>query len=311
MLPWPMKKERKCKNYLLTYNIKSRLARDFFMKKIQFFLITKSVGLCINLISYFLPEKARQIAYEIFSQPRKGKIKNGKLPKTLENTRQETLHYDGEDFQTYIWQGSEEIILLLHGWESNASRWKKLLTHLNPLGKTIIAIDAPAHGLSSGKEFTALRYAEFIHVLSQKYNPKTIIGHSIGGTTITYYLHKYPNDHIEKIVLLGAPSSFKKISDNFVKLLSLNNKMKNLLEKHYQEKFNINIDDFFGHLFAKSFHQKALIAHDINDNVILVEEGRMYASAWKNATYIETQGLGHNMHDKDLYQEISRFIAEA
>ena len=281
------------------------------MKKIQYFLITKSVGLYINLISYFHPEKAKQIAYEIFSQPRKGKIKNGKLPKTLQNTKQETLHYDGEDFQTYIWEGSEDIILLLHGWESNASRWKKLLNHLKPLGKTIIAIDAPAHGLSSGKEFNAPRYAEFIHVLAQKYNPKTLIGHSIGGAAITYYLHKYPNDHIEKIVLLGAPSSFKKISDNFISLLSLNNKVKTRLETYYQEKFDIHIDDFSGHLFAEKFTQKAIIAHDINDNIILVEEGRMYASTWKNATYIETQGLGHSMHDKDLYQKISQFIAEA
>jgi pimeloyl-ACP methyl ester carboxylesterase len=281
------------------------------MKKIQYFLITKSVGLYINLISYFHPEKAKQIAYTIFSQPRKGRIKKGKLPKTLQNAQQETLHYDGEDFQTYIWQGSEEIILLLHGWESNASRWKKLLNHLKPLGKTIIAIDAPGHGLSSGKEFNAPRYAEFIHVLAQKYNPKILIGHSIGGAAIAYYLNKYPNDAIGKVVLLGAPSSFKKISDNFIGLLSLNNRVKNRLEAYYLEKFDIHINDFAGHLFAKNFPQKAIIAHDIHDNVILIEEGRMYASTWKNSTYIETQGLGHSMHDKDLYQKIADFIVEA
>jgi pimeloyl-ACP methyl ester carboxylesterase len=281
------------------------------MKKIQYFLITKSVGLYINLISYFHPEKAKHIAYSIFSQPRKGKIKNGKLPKTLQNAKQETLHYDGEAFQTYIWQGSEEIILLLHGWESNAARWKKLLHHLKPLGQTIIAIDAPAHGQSTGKEFNAPRYAEFIHVLAQKYQPKTLIGHSIGGAAIAFYLNKYPNDQITKIVMLGAPSNFKKISDNFIQLLSLNKTVKNRLEQYYQQKFNIHIDDFAGHLFAQNFLQKAIIAHDINDPVILVVEGRQYASAWKNATYIETQGLGHSMHNKELYQKIALFIAEA
>lgn len=281
------------------------------MKKIQYFLITKSIGLYINLIGFIRPEKAKLIAYGIFSQPRKGRLKKDDLPKTLKNTQQETLHYDGEDFQTYIWQGSEDIILLLHGWESNASRWKKLLNHLKPLGKTIIAIDAPAHGLSSGKEFNTPRYAEFIHVLIQKYQPKILIGHSIGGASITYYLHKYPNDQIQKIVMLGAPSSFRKVSDNFVNILSLNNKMKRLLEEHCEQKFNISLDDFAGHLFAQNFRHKAMIAHDLHDDVILVEEGRNYAKAWKNATYIETQGLGHSMHDKELYQKISRFISEA
>jgi pimeloyl-ACP methyl ester carboxylesterase len=179
------------------------------------------------------------------------------------------------------------------------------------LGQTIIAIDAPAHGQSTGKEFNAPRYAEFIHVLAQKYQPKTLIGHSIGGAAIAFYLNKYPNDQIAKIVMLGAPSNFKKISDNFIQLLSLNKTVKNRLEQYYQQKFNIHIDDFAGHLFAKNFLQKAIIAHDINDPVILVEEGRQYASAWKNATYIETQGLGHSMHNKELYQKIALFIAEA
>ena len=293
---------------MLTYNKESRPVRDFFMKKIQYFIITKLVGLYINLISLFHPEKAKQIAYTIFSQPRKGKIKNGKLPKTLQSAEQETLTYDGENFQVYTWPGNAEIILLLHGWESNASRWKKLLQYLKPLGKTIIAIDAPAHGQSTGKEFNAPRYAEFIHVLLQKYQPKTLIGHSIGGAAIAFYLNKYPNDHIDKIVLLGAPSSFKKISDNFINLLSLNKKVQNRLEQYYHEKFNIHINDFAGHLFAQNFTQKAIIAHDADDAVIKVEEGRQYAAAWKNAIYIETQGLGHSMHDKALYQQIAEFV---
>lgn len=293
---------------MLTYNKESRPVRDFFMKKIQYFIITKLVGFYINLISLFHPEKAKHIAYTIFSQPRKGKIKNGKLPKTLQSAEQETLTYDGENFQVYTWPGNAEIILLLHGWESNASRWKKLLQYLKPLGKTIVAIDAPAHGQSTGKEFNAPRYAEFIHVLLQKYQPKTLIGHSIGGAAIAFYLNKYPNDHIDKIVLLGAPSSFKKISDNFISLLSLNKKVQKRLENYYHEKFNIHINDFAGHLFAQNFTQKAIIAHDADDSVIKVEEGRQYAAVWKNAIYIETQGLGHSMHDKALYQQIAEFV---
>jgi hypothetical protein len=37
----------------------------------------------------------------------------------------------------------------------------KNVAHLKKLGKTIIAIDAPAHGLSSGKEFNVPPYTEF------------------------------------------------------------------------------------------------------------------------------------------------------
>lgn len=278
------------------------------MKKIQFFIVTKSIGIYLNLMSYVSLEQAKNKAYQLFSNPRKGKLTLKKLPKTLQSATLETLRYNDEKFQTYIWKGNEEIILLVHGWESNASRWKKLLLHLKPLGKTIIAIDGPAHGLSEGKEFNAPKYAEFIHVLAQKYNPTIVIGHSIGGAAITFYLNKYKNPAIEKVILLGAPSDFQIISDNFVKLLSLNNKIKNQLEQYYLEKFNINLTDFSGHQFAKNFNQKALISHDSSDDVVLIAEGRKYASTWKDATYIETTGLGHSMHDDDLYQKIATFI---
>jgi pimeloyl-ACP methyl ester carboxylesterase len=278
------------------------------MKIIKKYILVKSLGFYINLLSYFHAEKAKTLAYQLFSQPRKGKISVDNLPKTLASTVKETFTYQNDSFQTYRWNGNEEIILLAHGWESNSSRWKKLLNYLQPLGKTIIAIDAPAHGLSSGKEFNAPKYAEYINILSQKYSPKYIIGHSMGGAAISYYLNKFDNPAVEKVVLLGSPSDFKIISDNYISLLSLNKKVKNLLENYHLQKFNISLDEFKGHFFAENFTQKALIAHDIDDKIVLVDEGKKYAMAWKNAIYVETKGLGHSMHDANLYQKIIDFI---
>lgn len=281
------------------------------MKKTKQFILAKSIGVYLNFLSFFNLEKATNNAYQLFSQPRKGKLKEEQLPKTLQTATLETLNHQDEHFQLYSWKGNQESILLIHGWESNASRWKKLLPYLQKTGKTILAIDAPAHGLSSGKEFNAPKYAEFIQTLTQKYNPQILIGHSIGGAAICYYLHKFGNPNIEKVVLLGAPSDFKIISNNFVSMLSLNKKIKNRLENYYQEKFNIHIDEFKAHNFAQNFSQKALIAHDIDDKIVLIEEGKKYASNWKNAIYIETKGLGHSLHEHDLYKKIIQFIQEA
>ena len=278
------------------------------MKKIQYLILTKSIGIYLNVLSYINLEAAKNKAYQLFSQPRKGRLNKNHLPSTLQSAMLETFQYNNEKFQAYIWYGGEEIILLVHGWESNASRWKKLLNHLKPLGKTIIAIDGPAHGMSAGSEFNAPKYAEYINVLTQKYQPKTVIGHSVGGAAISFYLNKYKNPTIEKVILLGAPSDFKILSDNFIKLLGLNNKIKSQLEDYYFQKFNIHIDAFSGHKFAKNFTQKAFIAHDTEDKVVHIDEGRKYAKAWKDAIYIETTGLGHSMHDADLYQKIIDFI---
>ena len=278
------------------------------MKKIKYFLLTKSVGLYINTLSFINSDKANSLAYKLFSEPRKGKLKKEELPKVLQNAKLEVVQFKEHSIQTYIWKGNENIILLVHGWESNASRWKKLLQHLIKTGSTIIALDAPAHGLSSDLEFNVPKYASFINFICLKYNPKTVVSHSIGGAASIYSLYNYSNTNVEKLVLLGAPSEMKIIVNNYVAMLSLNKKIAAFLEKQSEVKFDIKIDDFSAHLFSKNLTQKTFIAHDVDDQVVLVTEGRKIAKALKNRTFIETKGLGHSMHDSELYQSIVDFI---
>jgi len=271
-------------------------------------LWTKSIGLFINLLSFVFPKKASEMAYAIFSEPRSGKLSKNNLPKILQESKTETLRFEDHKFQTYIWEGNETVVLLVHGWESNASRWENILPYLKKSGSTIVAIDAPAHGLSSGKEFNIPKYAEFINVAVEKFHPKYLIGHSMGGKTCLYYQSIYQNDEIEKIVVLGSPSDFKIILNNYIALLSLNYKISKALEDHYLEHFKIKLEHFSGQFFASKIKAKGLIAHDIYDTVVLFEEGKKIASNWKDVQFIETSGLGHSLHDDDLYKKVTRFL---
>ena len=280
------------------------------MKKMFFFIFTKSIGLYINLLSFVFPKKASQLAYAFFSEPREGKLSKNKLPEILQEAQSQTFQQEENFFQTYTWKGNDTIILLVHGWESNASRWENLLPYLKKSGSTIIAIDGPAHGLSSGKEFNIPQYAEFIHVAVEKFKPQYLIGHSIGGKTCLYYQSVYQNDALKKMVILGAPSDFKIILNNYIILLSLNAKISKSLETHYLSHFKLNLEQFSGKIFASKLNIKGLIAHDIDDSVVLFEEGKKIAEAWKNVIFIETKGLGHSMHDNELYEKVSRFLFE-
>jgi pimeloyl-ACP methyl ester carboxylesterase len=280
------------------------------MKKMMFFIFTKSIGLYINLLSYVFPKKASQIAYAFFSEPRVGKLSKAKLPQILQEAQTETFQQEGHSFQTYTWKGNNTVILLVHGWESNASRWENLLPYLKKSGSTIIAIDGPAHGLSSGKEFNIPQYAEFIHIAVQKFKPQFLIGHSIGGKTCLYYQSVYQNDELKKMVILGSPSDFNIILHNYITLLSLNSKIYKALKDHYLDTFKLNLDLFSGKLFASKIKTKGLIAHDVDDMVVLFEEGKKIAGAWKNAVFIETKGLGHSLHDDELYKKVYRFLFE-
>ena len=280
------------------------------MKKTFYFLLTKSIGVYINLMSFVAPKKATQKAHGYFSQPRKGKFTAENLPKTLKEAESEIIQHNEDIIQTYIWKGNETVILLIHGWESNSSRWKKMLPFLKKSGSTIIAIDGPAQGLSSGKEFTVPKYAEFIDIVAKKYKPNYMIGHSMGGQTCLYYQYKYQNPAIQKIVILGAPSDFTIILENFISLLSLNRKVKNALINKYTQFLDLNLDQFASKEFVTKIDVQGLIAHDMEDTVVLFDEGEKIAESWKDVQFIATKGLGHKLHDDDLYRKISKFLFE-
>lgn len=281
------------------------------LKKSVRFLIVKSVGQYINLLSFVSPKKALQLSYTLFTNPRIGQLSKDNLPNILQNTIKETFHHNEDHFQTYTWKGNDTTILLVHGWESNSARWEKTLPYLQKSGSTIIAIDAPAHGQSSGKEFNVPRYAEFINKAVKKYNPTIIIGHSIGGAACVYHQYLYPESSIQKMVILGAPSDLKTLLDNYINMLSLNSKMFSLLENRYLENFNFKLDHFSGSTFAKEIKIEGIIAHDTTDTIVNYKEGEKIANGWKKGKLITTQDLGHSMHDDKLYQEIYRFLFEA
>lgn len=280
------------------------------MQKLKYFLLTKSIGLYINFLSYAHPKKATLLAYKLFSNPRDGRLSKENLPEILKETRHETLEFEGQQFQSYTWQGNNNIILLIHGWESNASRWEKILPYLQRSGSTIVAIDGPAHGLSSGMEFNIPTYAAFIDVAAKKFQPNVIIGHSIGGAASVYYQFKYQNPDLQKMVLLGAPSDLRILISNYVALLSLNSKMETLLDDHFLQKFQFRLDDFSGKIFGEKLNLNGIIAHDLDDTIVAFGESQKIASSWKNATFIETKGLGHSMHDDVLYNQVMQFLFE-
>lgn len=277
------------------------------MKKLQFYLLTKSIGLYINLLSYVHPNYALQLSYTLFSTPRKGRLNIKKLPKTLQNSKIVQQEFDTHQFYSYIWEGTEDTILLVHGWESNASRWKKLINHLKRTGKTIIAIDAPGHGMSNSKEFNVPIYALYIEHIIQKYNPKTVIGHSIGGNALAYFQSKFEHN-INKMILIGAPSDFEIILNNYFKMLQLNSKIQTAFKNKIFQKFNLHASEFNASQFLKSATIEGIIAHDKLDDVVQFTEALKISNVWKNGQLMSSEGFGHSMHNEEIYKTITDFI---
>ncbi|WP_309597814.1 alpha/beta fold hydrolase [Flavobacterium oreochromis] len=199
-------------------------------------------------------------------------------------------------------------ILLVHGWESNSSRWEYLFPYLKNTGSTIISLDAPAHGLSEGSEFNIPQYSQFIHKIVQKYQPQYLIGHSIGGKTCLYYQYTFQIPFIEKIIILGAPSDFTIILKKYTDLLSLNSRLINGLKNKWSIKYEQKLEEFSAQLFVKEIRTKGLVIHDLEDKTVSIDEGRKIIQSWKKAHFIQTKGFGHSLQDVKVFNEICLFL---
>ena len=278
------------------------------MQKALIFILAKLVGLYINILSFIAPKKAGRLAYRFFTLPRSGKLIHSSLPGILREAQAKTVTQGDLVFQTYIWPGNDTTVLLAHGWESNAARWKLLISYLKKAGCTIIALDAPAHGLTGGTEFNIPRYAQFIDYMVQQYKPQYMVGHSLGGATALYYQSHYTNSTLQKLVTLGAPCDLNTLVKNFRNTLWLNSKVIESFKVLLLDSYKVDLSTFCADIFARKIKIPGLIAHDKKDRTVAYSEGQKIAAAWPQAQFITTKGAGHSMHDMDLYEKIFDFL---
>jgi len=278
------------------------------MKRIFTTVLVKTIGFYINLLSYVFPRKATKLAYKFFSEPREGRLNPNLIPEILQDAEIEFISIETHKFPVYHWKGNENKVLLVHGWESNAARWEPLLPYLKKHGSSIIALDGPAHGLANGVEFNVPQYAVFIHQVVQMHKPQVIIGHSIGGSACLYFQHRYNSPFLKKMILLGAPSDLEILLKNYINLLGLNSKVNQQLNRYFVNRFNIKVEEFQGRVLASTLQVEGIISHDTEDDVVAFSESKKIASGWQKASFIETKGLGHSMHDDELYLKIEKFL---
>jgi pimeloyl-ACP methyl ester carboxylesterase len=270
-------------------------------------ILIKSIGFFFNFLSFFSSKYVAKKALYLFSTPRKG-IVTKPQSNFLDTAIKDLLLYDNLKIMIYHWQGSKETILLAHGWESNTARWKKTIKALQKLNYNIIALDAPAHGNSGGKQFNALLYSECINVVVKKFNPSIFIGHSVGGMATVFSYHQYKFETIEKMVLLGTPSELKDVFKRYVLMMSYNKRIETQINEITFKRFGKYPKEFSTAKFLMDATFEGLIIHDKKDPIIPYNEALLIHKKFKNSALVTTQDLGHSLVSNDVINHIINFI---
>lgn len=225
------------------------------------------------------------------------------------NARCGTIPYKEHIIQCYQWGTGPKKILLIHGWASHSYRWKSLIEHHKKEGYTFYAIDAPAHGLSKGRIMNIVILSDIISKFVEQYGPiDGLVGHSIGGYATLYFLHlhSYPS---MKAVILGAPGEVTDFFEYYKKLLGLNSKTSELLNREFILRAGKTPEEFSSPILAASIVSPGLIIHDKKDRDTNFNYSVKLNAAWKNSQLILTEGLGHSLKSKELEDRILDFMS--
>jgi pimeloyl-ACP methyl ester carboxylesterase len=270
-------------------------------------LIIKSVGSALNATSLISSRYASQKALTLFASPRKGRY-NEEQKTVIADAEQIDLNFQGLKIATYLWPGPGPTILLAHGWESNASRWNYLLEDLKQNKYNIVAIDAPVHGQSEGKLFSAILYADFLAEAIKYYDPLVLIGHSVGGMASVFCQYNHSFESVRKMVLLGAPAHFTGVFSRYKEMMGYNRKISNGLDNLVLQRFGKPVEYFSAANFTQDIEADGLIIHDKHDKIIPYEDALEFSRKYKNAVLITTTGFGHGLRDRSLTPRIIAFF---
>jgi len=259
---------------------------------------------------FFNPEKAANIALKLFSSPRAGRARDFQRDYLEEHIKGYIIS-DSIKLCYYNWPGTGDRILLVHGWESNSSRWKPYIADMVDRNYDIYALDAPSHGLSEGKYFNPQKYADGVAQLVEKYNINILLGHSVGAyTSLIYAQREDRNESINQLMLLAPTGKLQYVIDQFFNILGLNKKMREAYNDNFKKIFHFEPHQFDSDKLIKGIGLNGFLMHDKNDRTLPFKDSVLIADNWPQAKFVITEGYGHRLKSSEVKEELFKYLDE-
>jgi pimeloyl-ACP methyl ester carboxylesterase len=219
---------------------------------------------------------------------------------------------DGGELAVTTWGSNGPSVLLMHGWGGARAQMTGFVDPLLFAGYRVVAYDQPAHGESSGRTTNLLEIVPTMDLIAkQEGNFDAIIAHSFGTLITSYALVNRDFPHPSRLVYFGAFNRLLDSLPRFQAIAGLSDEIMDGLRDMIYENFGKGVlDTIVNENLVQHIDIPALMFHDKSDNVTPVDDSRAIAKAWKNAQYIETDGLGHRgaLPSKEIHEQVIQFL---
>ena len=267
-----------------------------------------------STVGRIFPSRAAKIAYKFFTTPRI-RAKHKRSDEILESAKIFEFMYGKHILKGYEWGSGDNIILLVHGWESRGTAMRSFVPQLVAQGFKVVTFDGPAHGNSAGKRTNLPHFGGAVKaVINYLGGVYGVVTHSFGGASTVFSLANIDNSiAIEKLVLIGVPSSMENLSADFMEMIKAPNSVSKQFEKILESKIDMPLSSANLHnSFEKINVGETLVVHDRHDEVVPYSEATAVAETWNNTSLLITENLGHFQLLKNpaLVEKVTAFIVK-
>jgi pimeloyl-ACP methyl ester carboxylesterase len=249
--------------------------------------------------------------YQAFFSPAKYEVKATDR-EVIEWGNNYRLPFEGGELAVTTWGNNGPAVLLMHGWGGARAQMTGFVDPLLFAGYRVVAYDQPAHGESDGKTTNLLEIAPSIDLIAKQEGPfHAVIAHSFGTLITSYALVERNFPPPARLVYFGAFNQLLDSLPRFQVLAGLPDEIMEGFRAMLYEKFGRDVlDAITNEALTPRIDIPALMFHDVTDNVTPIEDSRAIARVWKQARFIETEGLGHRgaLQSKSIHEQVVKFL---
>lgn len=262
----------------------------------------------IKFLNKISKKRATKLVTKLFLTPQRTVLRKDQL-EYYKSGHSEFIKFNDKEVFVFT-KGEGPRVMLAHGWGSNSYIFRFIMDSLVESGYSVVTLDYPAHGQSSGKQTTLPETSELIKLLSEKYGPfKAAIAYSFGGPTTIRALEL--GLQTENLILLSSPTKIESIFNPFFDLLDVKPELQELFIQDLVAQTGIDRNRISPLDMEYDKSVRTLIVHDKDDEIISHTDATSIHNELKNSKLIFTSKLGHRgvPRTEEVLREIINFLA--
>lgn len=256
----------------------------------------------LALLAALSTKQAAQKAFELFCTPLKRVRKP--LSPLFHEAEPCMVVVSGITVKGFRWnKGGHTRVQVLHGFESGSQNFEVYIRAFIGKGYEVLAFDAPAHGLSGGRQITLPLYIDTVRAVYEAYGPvQSFLAHSFGGLALVHFLETLPAATAFRLALVAPATESVTAVDMFFRLLRLNKRLRPAFDDLIRRTGHVEPSYFSLSRAMAHIHNPVLWVHDRGDDVTPLSDVQpIIDKQYPNVHFLITEGFGH----RRIYREES------